>query len=520
MNTSSYMHAGCKNSGWLVGLGLLGLLGACTGRSSEKSVETSSQALTGSFVISGAVASSKGPVVGATVKLQGSESRTAFSDATGHYSIPGLGVGSYQVSASAGTACASTAVPLNNMGASVTVDLGLTGTGCASFVGVLGPTGPTGAAGPAGKTGATGAQGPAGATGPVGPQGIQGIQGTQGIAGTPGPTGPQGLAGPVGPQGLQGLQGLQGPTGATGPTGASGTAVPPLSVIGTLSLGNLVTDAKIRTFSHKVENTASGHVGSGAGSGTAVVSPIEIGRDSDIKTPAISQAAVRGQDLTHAEIVLAGGALTITLSGAVYLNEVSTDSTQDGVPIEKLILTFSQATWTYTSGGTTTTTTYYADGGGGGGMTRPNFVYFGPGVDPSAFANQIPFSKLSLQLTNSVSAHSGAGAGTGTANVSPLTLVTGVTAQTVLQLGAAAAGHDITGASAHYPVPDPNDSTKTIDRLRYDMAGIVYVTLVAIDTTPAGALQETIGFDFQRLTWTAESLTGGPPVTAEWISAH
>jgi hypothetical protein len=54
------------------------------------------------------------------------------------------------------------------------------------------------------------------------------------------------------------------------------------------------------------------------------------------------------------------------------------------------------------------------------------------------------------------------------------------------------------------------------------MAGMVYVTLVAIDTTPAGALQETIGFDFQRLTWTAESLTGGPPVTADWTwtAAH
>jgi len=522
MNTPSYMHAGCKNSGWLVGLGLLGLVGACTGRSSEKSVETSSQALTGSFVISGAVASSKGPVVGATVKLQGSESRTAFSDATGHYSIAGLGVGSYQVSASAGSACASTAVPLNNMGASVTVDLGLTGTGCASFVGVLGPTGPTGAAGPAGKTGATGAQGPAGATGPVGPQGIQGIQGTQGIAGTPGATGPQGLAGPAGPQGLQGLQGLQGPTGATGPTGASGTAVPPLSVIGTLTLGTLVVDANIRTFSHKVENTVSAHSANGAGSGTAVVYPIEIGRDSDIKTPVISLAATRGEDLEQAKIVLAGGALTITLSGVVYLNEVSTDSTQDGVPIEKLILTFGKATWTYTSGGTSTTTTYFANGGGGGGMTGPNFVYFGPGVDPSAFANQVPFSKLSLQLTNSVSAQSGTGAGTGTANVSPLTLVTGVTAQTVVQLGAAAGGHDITGASAHYPVLDPSDSTKTIDRLRYDMAGMVYVTLVAIDTTPAGALQETIGFDFQRLTWTAESLTGGPPVTADWTwtAAH
>jgi hypothetical protein len=45
------------------------------------------------------------------------------------------------------------------------------------------------------------------------------------------------------------------------------------------------------------------------------------------------------------------------------------------------------------------------------------------------------------------------------------------------------------------------------------MAGVVLVTLVAIDTTPAGALQETLGFDFSRITWTAQSLTGGPDVT-------
>jgi uncharacterized protein YcfJ len=79
------LRFGSKHSGRLVGLALIGVLGACTGRNSGKSVETSSQALTGSFVISGAVTSSKGPVVGATVKLGGSETRTAFSDSTGHY---------------------------------------------------------------------------------------------------------------------------------------------------------------------------------------------------------------------------------------------------------------------------------------------------------------------------------------------------------------------------------------------------------------------------------------------------
>ena len=508
-----------RNSGWLISLGLLGALGACTGRSPDKNLETASQALTGSFVISGLVSTSKGPTVGATVKLTGSESRTAFSDGTGHYSIPGLGVGSYQVSASAGSSCASTAVSLNNIGASVTADLGMTVTGCASFVGVVGPTGPTGAAGPAGKTGATGPQGPTGAAGPAGAQGIQGVQGAQGIPGTPGAVGLQGVAGPVGPQGPQGLQGPAGATGPQGPTGPSGTAVPPLTVIGTLTLGVVVTDAQIRTFSQQVSNTISAHGGPGSGSGTATVSDIQISRDSDINSPTIAFIAARGQMLNTAQITLAGGALTIVLNH-VYLNQVGSDSTQDGVPLEKLSLSFDSITWTYTSGGSSTTVTYDRVQGSGssGGPFNHNFVFFGPGVDPSNFAGQTPFSKLAIQLTNTSSAGSGGGSGAGTPDISPLTLVTGVSAQTVAHLGPAVRGQDIQTAMAHFTAlaaPDQGNNA-TVDRMRYQMAGLVFVTSVAINTTPAGTLQETLGFDFSRITWTAQSLTGGEDVTQTW----
>jgi hypothetical protein len=70
--------------------------------------------------------------------------------------------------------------------------------------------------------------------------------------------------------------------------------------------------------------------------------------------------------------------------------------------------------------------------------------------------------------------------------------------------------------------PDPTTgSVATVDRMRYEMAGTVFVTSVAIDTTPAGTLQETLGFDFSRITWTAQSLTGGPDVTQTFnIAAH
>jgi type VI protein secretion system component Hcp len=520
MKNSIDIHVGLKNSGRLVALGLLGVLGACSGRSADKSVETASQALTGSFAISGAVTSSKGPVVGATVKLQGSETRTAFSDATGHYSIPGLGAGSYQLSASASSTCASTTVPINNMNASVTVDLGLTGTGCASFVGVLGPTGPTGSAGPAGaqgKTGATGTQGPVGAAGPAG---LQGIQGPQGIAGTPGAPGPQGVAGPAGPQGPQGLQGPAGATGPQGPTGPSGTAVPPLVVIGSVTLGDLVLNAPIRAFSQRADSTASAHSGAGAGSGTATVSAIQISRDSDQESPLITLVAAQGSDLKTAKIVLAQGALVIDLTNP-RVSQIGSNSTQDGVPIENLSLTFDKVTWTYTqsstdgTAGSSTVASYdaVAGVGSGGGMTPSSkFVFFGPGVSQVPYAGQIPFSALSMQLSNQGTGHVGAGAGSGTVDVSPLTLITGISGQTIAQLGTALVADDVKGATAHFTALDNTGSA--FDRLQYKMTGVVLVTSVAISTTPAGTLQESLGFDFNTITWTAQASATSPPVTA------
>ncbi|HJX64275.1 MAG TPA: hypothetical protein VJ860_10040, partial [Polyangia bacterium] len=221
-----------------------------------------------------------------------------------------------------------------------------------------------------------------------------------------------------------------------------------------------------------------------------------------------------------------GGALAIQLN-QVIIGQVASDSTQDGVPLEKLTLSFRSIAWTYTSGGTSTTVTYDSadDSSSGGGGFNHNFVFFGPGVDPSAFANQTPFSKLSLQLTNSSSAHSGTGSGSGRTDISPLTLVTGVSAQTVGHLGPALRGENIQPAMAHFTAltaPDPTTgNVATVDRMRYLMAGTVLVTSVAIDTTPAGALQETLGFDFSRITWTAQSLTGGPDVTQTFnIAAH
>ena len=44
----------------------------------------------------------------------------------------------------------------------------------------------------------------------------------------------------------------------------------------------------------------------------------------------------------------------------------------------------------------------------------------------------------------------------------------------------------------------------------------VLVTTVAIDTAPDGTLRDTVGFQLTKITWTAQSLTGGPDVSQTW----
>ena len=132
--------------------------------------------------------------------------------------------------------------------------------------------------------------------------------------------------------------------------------MPPLTVIGTLNLGNVVTGAQIRTFAQQVSNSATSHSGTGSGSGTATVSDIQISRDTAVHSPTIAFIAAYATAINTAQITLAGGALTIQLN-QVFINQVASDSTQDGVPLEKLSLSFESITWTYTSGGTSTTVT-------------------------------------------------------------------------------------------------------------------------------------------------------------------
>jgi len=277
----------------------------CQEQGGSEQLAKATEAATGSFVISGTVSSSKGPVSGATVRLTGGETRTAFSDSTGKYSIPGLGAGSYSVSSTVGTNCATlSATPLNNINASVTLNLALEGTGCANLTAVSGPTGPTGpagVAGPAGPAGIPGANGLPGATGPMGPKGDPGANGAPGAQGPQGPQGPAGAAGPAGPPG-------------------GGSAAPLCNSI-TEFLGTGSTDIFLKLTDIKGDSMDSKHVGeidvtafSGPGvcrtsaGGVPVFEPVTISKGLDKSTPLLMKAAIEGT-------LIADGRLTVRKAG-------------------------------------------------------------------------------------------------------------------------------------------------------------------------------------------------------------
>ena len=267
-----------------------------------------------------------------------------------------------------------------------------------------------------------------------------------------------------------------------------------------MSLGEWVTSAPIRTFSQRVDVPWDN-----GPAGKAKVSAIQISRDSDLSSPPLALLAANGTVTSTAQVVLASGAFTIGLDN-VKVTDVSTDSTQDGVPIEKLTLLFQKVTWTYSSGSSSTTVTYDPMADTTGGPLTPNFVFFGQGVDPSYYAGQTPFTKLVFGLT-------GPNPEVGKTVVSPLTLATGITEETVKQFGTAIAIKGTNTVTARFTALG---TTGPVDRVRYVVKNVV-VKSMAIDTAPAGVLQETLALQVGgKITWTAQPLTGGDDVTAEW----
>jgi len=258
------------------------------------------------------------------------------------------------------------------------------------------------------------------------------------------------------------------------------------------------------------------------------VSPIQITRYSDTASPIISLQAAQGTVIPTATLMLLRHtgdrtvyALKITLTD-VLVTQVSTASPQGDVPVEKISLSFAQIKWEYTR----------MTGGQGAGALivisydvaqkqvlcssafSDEFAYSSSGVSP--IDGDTPFSSLALQLTNSATG-GGTGTGSGTAAISPATLVVPVFEDTFGEFCSALKGTIVSTVTAHYLTV--GGDMQPFDRLRYQMTNAQVVS-VAIDTTSTGSLQETLGFDFTKIKWTATSVTagqgGGQVVEAEW----
>jgi type VI protein secretion system component Hcp len=467
-----------RGIGVIAGSWLVLALGACNGEASAPDREFGQveQAL-GSLQISGRVLSSTGPVGGATVTLQGSESRTTFTNAQGNYTIPSLGSGSYQIRATAGNNCSSTQINLNNMNQSITMDLGVTGSGCSSFVFVQGPPGPQGPAGPAGANGADGQPGPAGADG------------------AQGPAGPQGEPGPAGP---------------AGPPGPPGGAPAPLPVVGSFSTDELGS-MPILSFTQSVELPAS--VG-GGGAAKPVFSKFQIAFESGLASPLLNLWTASGQSQPAAELLLDDDAFVIELENVRFV-DVGVDTVQNGLPVETLELVFGRIRWTANANGPGPAVEAEYDlgsgAGTGGGLPTSDFVFFGPGVDPAAFPDSLPFSSMTRR--HSVAPGSGGGGGAGKASFTPLTLLTPSSADTPLHFGAATFGDVVSEASVRFT--ERADDESVVDRLAHHLEQVV-VRQVTLGTTPSGTLEESLSLDYRRIEWTSEPVDGGPSVTTNW----
>ena len=531
MRTLAITSLGLNRASFLACLGAISGLAGCSERLDESTLGTSHEAATGAFAISGLVTSSKGPVGGATVKLQGSESRTAFTDSTGHYSIPGLGNGGYQVSASASTTCSSSVVNLSTLTANVTVDLGMTGTGCASVTFVPGPTGPAGAAGAVGPTGAkgatgangaNGANGAIGATGPMGPagpqglngqngyNGLNGLNGATGATGAPGANGAPGAAGPAGPAGPKGDTGAAGPQGLPGP--AAGDPVP-LGTVGVLTLDSIGT-MPIRFFSQSVQNTVVVS-GGGGGTGKAQFGPVAVTRDQDRFSPILSRKAADGTHFASADLVLAGGKLTIELEDIVIVGD-STDTIQDGVLLENIALDFRRITWKWTDTNSATREASWdiaANTGSSGGVAG-DYAFYGPGVNPpSNAADWIECTGFATGIS-AEALHAGTGGGTGKAQFEPINLETEASAETLQHFGAVASGkHDTTAAVHFLKMTAPGDVA--YERIRYDLESVTGLG-VQLQTTPTGELTESLSLDYNIIKWTAKDSATAASTTGGW----
>ena len=269
----------------------------------------------------------------------------------------------------------------------------------------------------------------------------------------------------------------------------------------------------IRSFSQHIDHAATVVVG-GSGAGKPILSSIELVRDADYLSPDLNRLAARGNHVGDATILLANGTFRIRLTDVV-VDDIAFEATQNAVPQEHVGLAFARIQWEWTDGGPSSVAAWDVLGASGGGSAdvSPNFVFFGPGVPVQPGAGETPFTKLTVRTTVDGSIALGTGGGGARPSFSSLTMVTGLGSETIQHLNAAVAGTHSPGINARFTELASDGTVRA--SLKYSLVDVT-VTSLGLATTPTGAVQETVGFDYGKIKWEGLPPNGGGSHVASW----
>jgi len=234
--------------------------------------------------------------------------------------------------------------------------------------------------------------------------------------------------------------------------------------------------------------------------GPPELSPIEIVRDSDVASPELYGLLVEGTVLPEVQIVLADGALSLTLENALLL-EMGGDGTQSDRPLERLVIAYRRVVWTVDEGGPLLEASYDLVTHEGGGLTwgAESYVHPGPGV--AAEQGALLFS----ELTSGVVVPFADGRQVGSARLEALGLVTRAGAPTLAHLGALIQDDVAPSFTARFTAL--SDQGRPIDRFAYRLAP-ARVMSVRLETEPDGTLTESLDVMGQTITWSARGPNG------------
>jgi type VI protein secretion system component Hcp len=272
-------------------------------------------------------------------------------------------------------------------------------------------------------------------------------------------------------------------------------ANPPVAPsIGTLTLDGVVSELPITKFSQSINVPWT----VGTTPGKAAFSEIVVQRAAGAGTPDLNRTAAMGNALKTATIVL--GNLTIELEN-VRVTGASVVETRGGLPQEAIALFFRAITWTWDDGENPVTSvsfdlqTYV---GGGASVDGFSFGYFPAGVAPDATYTPIAGYKHQLGCPAPAAACKVAHG--------PIVVSKRVAGDTLAEINAVVTFSPVSAALDWFADDSTVNNSVSLEDSR--------VTSWSITTSEDGTLDESVGFTYTKIRWTAGITESGWNVAA------